>query len=138
MLIGPTAGRAIWHTPKCEQAKLDRDPSYRATRFHVRVPSDIDQVDIANASATMRDGQLALTPASSALMACRRCVIGWENLAEMDEAGKPRSVQFVGDKIDGEVRGALPGDTSRIPPRIRMEILDKVRSLMEVTEEDLD
>jgi len=138
MLIGPTIGRETWYTPRSEAKRLEADPHYLATGYLVRVPTDLDQVEIANASANVgRDVELNLTPASAALAACRRCVIGWRNQGELGEDGKPRKFAFVGVKDhSGKVVGATQEDTSRIPPKIRMELLEFIRSLWEVAEAD--
>lgn len=138
MLIGPTVGRRVWYTPKREAARLAEDPAYLATRYHIKVPTDLDQVEIANASAGVSaEGQVEITPARAALVSCRRCVVGWEHQGELDGDGKAREVAFVGVKSSmGEVVGAMAEDTCRIPPRVRVELLDFIRSLMEVAEED--
>ena len=140
MLLGPKIGRETWYTPRREQAKRDEDPGYLATEYLIKVPTDLDQVEIANASASVNSsGDVSLTPAAAALAACRRCVVGWRNQGEEGEDGKPRQATFVGVKdAAGKIAGATQADTCLIAPRVRMEILDYVRSLMEVSEADLD
>ena len=138
MLLGPKIGRETWYTPKREQAKLDEDPSYIATAYLIKVPTDLDQVEIANASATVDSmGNVSLTPAHAALVSCRRCVVGSRNQAKEGDDGKPVLAEFVGVKdYAGKIVGAAAEDTCLIAPKIRMEILDHIRSLMEVTEAD--
>ena len=139
MLLGPKIGRETWYTPRREQAKLDEDPSYIATEYLVKVPTDIDQVEIANASATVDDmGRVNLTPTNAALVGCRRCVVNSRNQAKEGEDGKPVLAEFVGVKdIAGKIVGAAAEDTCLIAPKIRMELLEFINTLMVVTEADL-
>ena len=134
MLIGPEVGREVWFTPKCEQKKLDEDGSYQATRYLLKVPSALDQVAIQDAETRINTntGQAYATIANSDLVACRRCLIGWENQGGYVD-GKAVPVEFEGTPTGG----ASDKDVGRILPRIRNEIKRRLVSLMEVTEEDL-
>ena len=138
MLLGPKIGRETWYTPKREKAKLDEDPGYIATEYLVKVPTDLDQVEIVNASAVVDSfGNVNLTPASAALTACRRCVVGWRNQGELGDDGKAKLVDFVGVKDSaGKITGAAQQDTCMMRPSIRTELLEYIQSLMVVTESD--
>ena len=133
MLIGPEAGREVWFTPAREQKKLDEDEAYQATRYLLRVPTALDQVHIGDAESVMDErGVIRANLGASALVACRRCLIGWENQGGYVD-GKAVPVEFEGTPTGG----ASDKDVGRIFPAVRQEIKRKLVELMEVTEEDL-